>query len=119
MERKTKLLFVLIFSLSLSSCTKNKSFDREKWKQSGGESIMTNIRLSMTKDLIKSEALIQKNQSFIDSLLGKPKIQKENNKLYLVKEVYSSDIDPDEIIYLSIHFDNVGNSDKIKLIKMK
>ena len=71
------------------------------------------------KDLIKSELLIHKKQLYIDSLLGVPEISIKNNRQYLVKEVYSLDIDPDAIIYMSIHFDNLGYSDKVELITVK
>ena len=39
--------------------------------------------------------------------------------LYLVKEDYSSDIDPDEIIYIGVKFDRMDKSMKTELIRKK
>lgn len=110
----------LLTVIIVYSCNKQVPFDREKWKNSGGELILTDKRFNMTDDLLKSNLLINKSKSEIDSLLGYSQQSTESdNRIYdyLVKEVYSSDIDPDELIYIAVTFDSLDTSLKAKLIR--
>ncbi len=66
--------------------------------------------------------MIDKSKSEIDSLLGYSiQTSDSDNKicLYLVKEVYSSDIDPDELIYIAVKFDSFDKALKAELIGKK
>jgi hypothetical protein len=96
------------------------TFESDKWKSSGGELILTDHRLQMTQDLLNREFLINKSKAQIDSLLGpSTRTMKSNEKteFYLIKEVYSFDIDPDELIFIKVHFNDFEKSIKAEVIK--
>ena len=55
----------------------------------------------MTQDLLDSKLLLNKNKIEVDGILGmdtKFRKSSQNIKYYIVKEVYTHDIDPDEKI---------------------
>ncbi len=49
-----KALMVLLTITFVYACNKQVPFDREKWKSSGGELIMTDNRMNMTNDLLNN-----------------------------------------------------------------
>ncbi len=113
---------ILILTLLLIGCNNQRPFNSDVWKFSGGESIMTNIRFSMTDDLLNNNLLIGKTKTEIDSLLGFTNLSLDSDNktyLYLVKEEYSSDIDPDRIIYVAVKFDSLDKSMVTELIVTK
>ncbi len=113
---------ILILILTLIGCNNQRRFDSESWKSSGGELIVTDYRMSMTDDLLNNNLLIGKTKTEIDSLLGFTNLSLDSDNktyLYLVKEDYSSDIDPDEIIYIGVKFDRMDKSMKTELIRKK
>lgn len=115
-----KLILTYCLFISITACQRQVSFDSEKWKSSGGELILTDQRLQMTKDLLDRKLLINKEKIEIDSLLGQPTrtgLLNKNRSFYLVKEVYTIDIDPDEIIYIAVEFNDNGKSISAELIK--
>lgn len=115
-----KVLLVLLTIIVVYACNKQVPFDRENWIHSGGELIMTDNRFNMTDDLLNSNLLINKSKSEIDSLLGYSLKSTESDHriyLYIVKEVYSSDIDPDELIYIAVTYDSLDTSLKAELIR--
>ncbi len=123
---KRSIIFIFYFAIVIVGCNKQVPFNSDKWKSSGGESIMTNQRFNMTDDLIKRKLLINKYKYQVDSLLGAPSrtsYSKTDNELYLVKEVYSTNIDPDDMIFIEVYFDknqialNAKLTSEIKLLK--
>jgi hypothetical protein len=109
---RNTILWVLLV-ISIISCNRQKTFDSNKWKETGGESILTKERLQMTNDLLAKQILINKTKNQIDSLLGPSFIFQTRNtdkKYYMVQEVYTTNIDPDELIFLEIDFDSAGIS---------
>ena len=119
-----RILFISISVLIFlcTGCDKQVSFDSEEWKSSGGESIMTNKRLNMSHDLLAKKLLLNKTYSEIDSLIGNPSRTNKkdiNIRNYIVKEVYRYNIDPEELIYIAVKFDQEGKSIDAELIKTK
>lgn len=115
-----RIFLFAILLLLISSChnVSKTSFNSDKWKSSGGESIVLDTRFNMTEDLIKSKVLLHKTKNETDSLLGySSKIIGSDSytSFYLVKEVYTSDIDPDSLIYITVKFDTNGISENVKI----
>ncbi len=117
-----KILILSIVCLSFS-CGKQEKFESGKWKQGGGENLLTEIRLNMTDDLINSKILVGKNQTEIQELLGNPEpvntYSESDTKFYPVMEKYKWNVDPDELIYLEISFNKEGSAENIKVYKTK
>ena len=126
-KRKMKVWIkrILILSIICSSlsCEKNEKFKSEKWKQGGGENLLTEMRWNMTNDLINSKILVGKNQTEIHELLGNPEpvntYSESDTKFYPVMEKYEWNVDPDELIYLEIRFNKVGLAENIEVYKTK
>lgn len=121
MNYKTGLLFLLL--LSIYSCNQDVKFDSEKWKNAGGENIMLDTRLNMANDLIESNILINKSEPEIIELIGsRSRLHGSENdtlKYFAVQEIYGLDIDPEEITYLKILFNNKGKSISVELFSTK
>lgn len=118
---KKTILISFLFTL-LFGCNRKAQFDSEIWKSSGGELIMTDNRLNMTNDLLSGKILLGKTRIEIDSLLGHYNhlpLAEDKTYLYLVKEVYSSDIDPDELIYIAVKFDSLNRAYNAEIIRKK
>lgn len=112
----TKLLLVL--TLLVFSCNQQTKFDSDEWKNSIGE-VTTDIRLNMTNDLIESKILINKSESEVIELIGKSsklnEIEVEKTEYFEVQEIYGIDIDPEEMIFLKIRF---NNQEKVKSVEL-
>ena len=104
----------------LTSCEQqNISFDSEIWKSKGLDWWMTDVREKMIDDLIDSDTLIGLHKQSVIELLGKPSINDSTEFQYLVREKYTSDIDPDYIKYLIVEFDESGKSQEIRIHQKK
>jgi len=118
--KKIIMFSIVCFSFS---CEKQEKFDSGKWKEGGGENLLTEIRLNMTDDLINSKILVGKNQREIYKLLGNPEpvntYSESDAKFYLVMEKYKLNVDPDELIYLEVNFNKEGLAENIKVFKTK
>ncbi|PYE83128.1 hypothetical protein DFQ11_101559 [Winogradskyella epiphytica] len=105
------------------SCGKQEKFDSGKWKQGGGENLLTEMRLKMTDDLINSKILVGKNQTEIHELLGNSEqvntYTEPSTEFYPVMEKYKWNVDPDELIYLEIRFNKKDLAEDIKIYKTK
>ncbi|MFA0962809.1 hypothetical protein AB9P05_13485 [Roseivirga sp. BDSF3-8] len=66
---------------------------------------MTDVRYNMLDDLITGAALRGLTRSEVIEELGPPDKVDSSAFYYLVKEVYETDIDPTQIIYLEIRFE--------------
>lgn len=114
-----KRILILSIICSSFSCEKNEKFESDKWKQGGGENLLTGMRVNMVDDLISSKILLGKNQTEIYELLGSPELvntySEPNTKFYPVMEKYKWNIDPDELIYLEIRFNKEGLAQNIKV----
>ena len=129
MQKNRKMKFwikgILILSIICSSlsCEKNEKFESEKWKQGGGENLLTEMRWNMTNDLINSKILIGKNQTEIQELLGNPELvntySESDTKFYPIMEKYKWNVYPDELIYLEIRFNKESLAENIKVYKTK
>lgn len=113
---------ILIF-FAFFSCSKNLKFDSEKWKNAGGENIVFDMRANMVADLIESGILLNKSELEIIELIDSPSRlnnrESENIKYFPVQERYGSDIDPEEMIFLEIKFNENGESNSIELFSTK
>jgi len=109
--------------LAVSSCSKEIKFDSEKWKNAGGESITLDIRANMVPDLIKSGILLDKNESEIIELIDTPSRLNEREietaKYFAVQEKYGWNIDPEEMTFLKIKFNEVGKAVSLELFSPK
>lgn len=113
-----RILILTYLFFIIMSCKKQVPFDSEKWKALGGEWIMTEKRLLMTENLLNHQLLLNKTQVEIDSMLG-PRSRltrvKKDSRCYMVQEVYSWDIDPIELIFLEISFNESNKSSSVDL----
>jgi hypothetical protein len=118
-----KFGLLILLSLSILSCNSDVKFDSEKWKNAGGENIMLDDRLNMSNDLIESHALINKSELEIIELLGSPSRLHGNDsdsaKYFAVKEVYGWDIDPEEMIFIKIEFNDKRKASSAELFSRK
>ena len=113
-----RTIFFSIIFIFINACDKQVPFDSESWKNAGGEAILTKERLLMTNDLLESKLLLNKSEKEVDSILGSSfRLQNSDSrkKYYMIQEIYSNNIDPDELIYFEIIFDYKGKSSEIKL----
>ena len=117
---KREIVQILFLVIVITSCNDQIPFNSGDWKSCGEESIMTNKRLNMTTDLLGSNLLINKNRHQIDSLLGSATrtVYSNNNfELYIVKEIYKSDIDPDDLIFIKVEFNRNEVATKVRLVR--
>ena len=116
-----KYFFPLI--LLFISCNKHTKFDSAEWKSSGGEGILLDTRMNMVDDLIKNEILLNKDESEIVELIGSPSRlnshEHKSVKYFAVQEVYGWNIDPEELIFLKIEFDEKGKSISVETFSTK
>ena len=102
---------------------KDLKFNSKNWKDGGGENITENIRNRMVNNLIEMKILLNKNETKIEELIGTPEKLNNNStskiKHYPVQEKYGCNIDPEEMIFLEIHYNNKGQSNSVKLISTK
>ena len=117
------LLIIVSFGTLLLSCQSDLKFNSEIWKNNGGENITLDTRTKMVNDLIDSEILLSKNEIEIEGLIGKPeKLYNKNENLkdyYPVQEKYGWKIDPKEMTFLEISYNEQGMSNTVKLITTK
>lgn len=115
-------LFIFLM-LTFFSCNKDTKFDSEKWKSADGENILLDTRLNMTSDLIESEILINKGKSEIKTVIGGPTRlhaqEVDSIKYYAIQEIYSFGIDPEEMIFLKIIFNEKGKSISVEMYSTK
>ena len=109
MEGRFKILVYLILPLLLfTGCSSRQEFNSDKWKSKPVDWWVTDIRESMVDDLVQSDTLIGMNRSEVTELLGDPELNSDGALSFLVREKYSSNIDPDYIKHLYIEFNNGG-----------
>ncbi len=101
------------------SCNQDTKFDSEEWKNAGGENIVLPTRVNMVNDLIENEILLDKNETELIELIGLPSklnVRKaETLKYFPVQEEYGRDIDPEEMTFLKIRFNEKGKSISVEL----
>ena len=107
----------------LFSCNHDINFDSEKWKSAGGENITLDTRFNMTNDLIESGILINKSGIEIIELLDSPSRihgkEVENIKYFAVQEIYGWNIDPEEMTFIKIMFNDKGKSSSAEFYSTK
>ena len=101
---KVTVCFLLVVIIGCSPNSQEK-FDAMVWQQKSGDWWMTDAREKMVDDLISSDTLIDLHASEMRNLLGEP-AESGQTVRYLIREKYSSDIDPDYISYLIIEWNN-------------
>jgi len=106
--------------LLLVSCQQNTEFDSEEWKRNGGIRITLEKRMNMVEDLIDSEVLLNKSASEVEEIIGHPSnphnMDNSTTKYYAVQEIYGwSDIDPEELIYLIVQYNDSGLVESVNL----
>jgi len=121
MNYRIGLLTLLAFTLFC--CNQHIKFNSDQWKKSGGENIMLDTRLSMAKDLIESEILLNKSSIEIVELLGSSTRfhgnEIKNAKYFAVQELYGWDIDPEEMTFIKVQFNDNGTSIFVELYSTK
>lgn len=118
-----KFVLLILLSLILFSCNSDVKFNSEKWKNAGGENITLDDRLNMSNDLIESQLIINKSELEIIELLGSPSRLNENDsdntKFFKVKEVFGWDIDPEEMTFIKIRFNDKRKAISTELFSTK
>lgn len=101
----------------LMSCNSKHEFDSIEWKKKGIDWWMTDFREKMIEDLIEGDTLIGLNQEQVLELLGPTKDQNDTEMIYLIREKYGLDIDPEYISNLHLKLDMAGRVIKCEVKK--
>jgi len=101
----------------VSSCESKQKFDSVEWKKKELDWWMTDFREKMVDDLIQSDTLIGLSKVQVVELLGKPKSESEMELMYLIREKYGTNIDPDYISNLLIKIDESGKVRNCEIVK--
>lgn len=114
------IVLYIYLGVILTSCNQNTEFDSKEWKRSGGARSSLDIRYNMVENLISGKVLIGKSKAEVHELIGLPSnIRKKDTtdyKYYLVQAKYGwSDIDPEELIYLEVKYNDNGMSESVRL----
>ena len=104
------ILFIAMIVLTCAGCNSNEKFNSEKWKQKSIDWWMGDTREKMVVDLINSDTIIGMIQEEVIELLGQPEYKENKILVFLIREKYSSDIDPDYISNLKVKFDKNGRA---------
>lgn len=96
------LLILIVFSTALGCKSK---FDSTEWNEKGVDWQWTDVREKMLDNLIESDTLIGMDTSQLYKLLGQPESVTDSSRFFLVRERYTSNIDPDYIKYLNVIID--------------
>lgn len=116
MKNSIPLLYI-IGLLFISACNSNHKFDSSKWKEKKVDWEMSDFRENMLEDLITSKILIGMKLEGVINLLGQAESVIDGELIYLVREKYDTDIDPQYISMLKIEFDKNSQVKKCKLIE--
>jgi hypothetical protein len=95
-------VILTFISLLLVSCSYNRSFDSEEWKERGVDWQLAENREEMVTDLVSSDTLIGLNRTQIIKLLGEPERSSEQEMKFLIIEKYAWNVDPEYIKYLIV-----------------
>ncbi|PHR46524.1 MAG: hypothetical protein COA32_10290 [Fluviicola sp.] len=117
---KIKIIFCFCLGVFLSSCNQNTEFDSEEWKRNGGIRITLEKRMNMVDDLMDKEILLQKSESEVEEIIGHSSnphnMDNRTTKYYAVQEIYGwADIDPKELIYLKVQYNDKGLVESVNL----
>lgn len=95
---------ILFFAVAwiLTACSNEIPFDSELWNTKGIDWQLDDTRERMVNDLISSDTLLNLNSQEIYKLLGEPSFVEENKLLFLLREKYYMNIDPEYVSYLVI-----------------
>ena len=99
------------------SCSYNRSFDSEEWKEKGVDWQLAENREEMVTDLISSDTLIGLNRTQIIELLGEPERSSEQEMKFLVIEKYEWNVDPEYIKYLIVEIAQNGKAVECYVVK--
>ena len=114
-----KYLIILALGLFAISCQNNTQFDSQKWNEKEVDWQWREHREKMVSDLIESDTLLGMEADELFILLGEPEFEKENSFEFLIREKYSSNIDPDYIKYLVVEMDENGKAIKYYVHKTR
>jgi hypothetical protein len=116
--KSTFLYLFVAFSLFALAC--KTKFDSEKWNEKGVDWRWTDQREKMIDDLIISDTLIGMDTIQVYRLLGEPDYNTDSSRMFLVREKFTTNIDPDYIKYLNVVIENhkVENAKFTKHVKI-
>jgi hypothetical protein len=92
-------LFLVLFVITLGCKSK---FNSSEWNENGVDWQWTNVREKMVDDLVDSDTLIGMDTTQVYQLLGKPEFTTDSSRLFMVREKYTTNIDPDYVKYLNV-----------------
>jgi len=85
-------------------------FDVEVWNNAGGENLMTeNPRECMAQDIVQNGTFNGKSKEELSTIFGITPSEKKNKWEFIVREFWSTDIDPDKMVFLVIEFDSLNS----------
>lgn len=112
----THIFCFLCAYLLLTGCQSKEPFDSSKWKEKGLDWQITDVREAMVDDLIASNTLIGMPENEIVQILGMPESYDESEMIYVIREKYGADIDPEYISKLRIELDEQARATKCHII---
>lgn len=114
---KFGVILTFISLLLMVSCSYNRSFDSEEWKERGIDWQLTENRKEMVTDLVSSDTLIGLNRTQIVELLGEPERSSEQEMRFLIIEKYGWNVDPEYVKYLIVEIAQNGKAVKCYIVK--
>ena len=114
--KSTLAYLYLIFSVFALGC-KHK-FAATQWNKNGVDWQWTDVREQMIDDLIESDTLLGMDTVTVYKLLGETEMATDSSRLFMVREKYTTNIDPDYIKYLNVIIDN-GKVRKCRVYKTR
>ena len=99
------IMIVTVILVLLVGCNRGKQFDSNLWKQKEGGWWTTDVRENMVTDLIESDTLIGLKWNSVIELLGEPERSDSLSMVYVVREKYGRNIDPEYILDLILEYD--------------
>ncbi len=113
MQAKSTFIICMGMLTFFNACGHKTPFNRDRWLKKEADWEITDTREQMIHDLITNYLTKGKTKSEVVGLLGTPDKEHKNQLLYLVREKYSWNIDPEYISYLVIDLDRSNTIEKV------
>lgn len=112
--RQLTLTAHLLFVVGLTSCDRNKPFDRTGWNNKVDWGVYPE-REEMLDDLLRQHAFTGQPLSKVQEQLGSPDLIQHDSVGYLIAEEYGWDVDPvrTKYLYLVYNADSLITATKV------
>jgi hypothetical protein len=84
------LIFICLFAVSLTACSRKQKFDRDKWDE--GDGLTFAYRPIMVDDLLDSKQLNNLKYQQVIHLLHRPQLSSKDSMVYEISSKYSKGV---------------------------